>query len=162
SLLRNVPLIMLTAMEEREAMITAINVGADDYITKSGDFEVLRARLRAQLRRKQFEDENRRVREELLQRDAETRAAQGLAETRALLLQELARKNSELELLNQELQTFAYSVSHDLRSPLRSMDGFSTALLERYGEELDAEGRHYLDRIRAGARRMGDLIDGLL
>ncbi|HEY3234374.1 MAG TPA: response regulator [Polyangiaceae bacterium] len=161
-LLRNVPLIMLTALDEREAMITAINVGADDYITKSSDFEVLRARLRAQVRRKQFEDENRRVREELLQRDAETRSAQELAETRATLLDALAQKNSALELLNQELQTFAYSVSHDLRAPLRSMDGFSSALLERYGDELDSEGRHYLERIRAGAKRMGDLIDGLL
>ena len=70
---RDLPLIMLTAQESREAMIEGINAGADDYIVKSGDFDVLRARLRAQLRRKHFEDENRRLREALLRRETEAR-----------------------------------------------------------------------------------------
>ncbi|MCE9584030.1 MAG: response regulator, partial [Planctomycetes bacterium] len=88
---RDIPLIMLTALDEREAMIEGINAGADDYITKSADFEVLRARLRAQLRRKQFEDENRHIREELGRREkeaAEERAARVLAETRTSLMAE--------------------------------------------------------------------------
>ncbi|HTJ84882.1 MAG TPA: response regulator [Polyangiaceae bacterium] len=70
---RDIPLMMLTAREDREAMIEGINAGADDYIAKSADFDVLKARLRAQLRRKHFEDESRRVREQLVRREAEAR-----------------------------------------------------------------------------------------
>jgi PAS domain S-box-containing protein len=71
---RDIPLIMLTAREDRDAMIEGINAGADDYIAKSADFEVLKARLRAQLRRKHFEEENRRIRETLVRRETEARA----------------------------------------------------------------------------------------
>lgn len=70
--------------------------------------------------------------------------------------------NRELLALNQELESFSYSVSHDLRSPLRSMDGFSLALLEDYGERLDDEARDSLQRIRGASQRMGRLIDELL
>jgi PAS domain S-box-containing protein len=86
-------------------------------------------------------------------------------EIRALnaeLEQRVVARTAALEEVNQELETFAYSVSHDLRAPLRAMDGFSKALLEDYADKLDAEGRHYLERIRAGAVRMGHLIDGIL
>ena len=62
---RDIPLIMLTAHDDRDAMIECINAGADDYIAKSADFEVLKVRLRAHLRRKHFEDENHRIREKL-------------------------------------------------------------------------------------------------
>jgi DNA-binding response OmpR family regulator len=155
---RDIPLLMLTGREEHAAMIEGINAGADDYVLKSSDFEVLRARLRAQLRRKQFEDENRRIREELLRREVETaqaRAALEVAEIRASMAAELERKN-------QELETFSYSVSHDLRAPLRAIDGFSQALEEDCGELLDETGRSHLQRIRAAVRRMGLLIDALL
>ncbi|HWO94187.1 MAG TPA: response regulator, partial [Dehalococcoidia bacterium] len=152
---RDVPVIMLTALEERGAMIEGLLAGADDYIPKSSDFEVLRARVRAQMRRRQFEDENRRIREELLRRDLEARSAKELAEMRAVLLQELERKNRELE-------AFSYSVSHDLRAPLRSIDGFSQALLEDYSQVLDERGRDYLRRVRGSAQRMAELIDDLL
>lgn len=169
SVLRNIPLIMLTAHDEPEAMIDGMNAGADDYVAKAAGFEVIRARLRAQLRRKQFEDEKRRIREELLRKQAEADAAHAAAEARKELLEQLSQKNAELavhigelERLNKELEVFAYSVSHDLRQPLRAMDGFSKVLLEDYGAALDEQGRHYLQRIRAGAQRMGDLIDGLL
>ena len=70
---RDIPLVMLTARDDRQTMIEGINAGADDYIAKSADFEVLKARLRAQLRRKQFEDENRRIREQLVRRETEAR-----------------------------------------------------------------------------------------
>jgi PAS domain S-box-containing protein len=66
------------------------------------------------------------------------------------------------ELAVKELEAFSYSVSHDLRAPLRGIDGFSQAVLEDYAEALDARGRGYLERIRAGAQRMGLLIDDLL
>jgi PAS domain S-box-containing protein len=70
--------------------------------------------------------------------------------------------NAQLEAANQELQAFSYSVSHDLRAPLRSIDGFSLALLEDYEGKLDSQGKEYLQRIRAATTRMGQLIDGML
>jgi PAS domain S-box-containing protein len=71
-------------------------------------------------------------------------------------------RTAQLEAANRELESFSYSVSHDLRAPLRAVDGFSKALLEDYGEAFDGEGRDYLHRVRAGAQRMGCLIDDLL
>ncbi|MBA3424080.1 MAG: CHASE domain-containing protein [Rubrobacter sp.] len=70
--------------------------------------------------------------------------------------------NRDLQAINQELEAFSYSVSHDLRAPLRSMDGFSQILLEDYRDELDEEGQDYLGRVRAASQRMGQLIDDLL
>lgn len=78
------------------------------------------------------------------------------------LHQALAKRASQLEVANQELESFSYSVSHDLRSPLRSIDGFASALAADYGNVLDADGLDYLNRVRAAAQRMGDLIDSML
>lgn len=74
----------------------------------------------------------------------------------------VAKRTRELELANSELESFSYSVSHDLRAPLRAIDGFSEALLEDYWEKLDEEGRNYLRYLKDGSRDMRDLIDGLL
>jgi light-regulated signal transduction histidine kinase (bacteriophytochrome) len=68
----------------------------------------------------------------------------------------------ELKAVNQELETFSYSVSHDLRAPLRSIDGFSQALIEDYKDQLNVTGQDYLKRIRLATQRMGHLIDDLL
>jgi light-regulated signal transduction histidine kinase (bacteriophytochrome) len=76
--------------------------------------------------------------------------------------QQLEERSRQLELVNHEIEAFAYSVSHDLRAPLRAMDGFSQALIEDYGATLDVEGKDHLRRIRTGAVRMGRLIDDLL
>ncbi|MFZ2955357.1 MAG: response regulator [Candidatus Ozemobacteraceae bacterium] len=71
-------------------------------------------------------------------------------------------RTAELSAANEELEAFAYSVSHDLRAPLRSLDGFSHVLVEDYGNRLDEQGKDYLQRIRLASQRMGRLIDDLL
>ena len=75
---------------------------------------------------------------------------------------ELDVVNKQLQSANDELEAFAYSVSHDLRAPLRNIDGFSQILLEDYSDILDKQGRHYLQRVRAGTQNMGHLIDDIL
>lgn len=75
---------------------------------------------------------------------------------------EINRRTAELQVANQELEAFSYSVSHDLRAPLRAIDGFSQALLEDCADQLDDTGRNYLNRVRAATQRMGHLIDDML
>ena len=74
----------------------------------------------------------------------------------------VAERTAQLEAANKDLESFSYSVSHDLRAPLRSLDGFSLVLLEDYADKLDEEGKDALGRIRAGSQRMGRLIDDML
>lgn len=78
------------------------------------------------------------------------------------LNKDLARKNAELEALNQELEAFTYSVSHDLRAPLRTLNGYSEILKEEHGKNIPEEGKKLLGFISNNALRMGKLIDGLL
>ncbi len=78
------------------------------------------------------------------------------------LEQRVLQRTAQLKVANQELEAFAYSVSHDLRAPLRSIDGFSQALLDDYGERLDGEGQEFLRRVRGASQRMAQLIDDLL
>jgi PAS domain S-box-containing protein len=77
-------------------------------------------------------------------------------------LANLENSNTQLAAVNKELEAFSYSVSHDLRTPLRTIDGFSQALLEDYLDNLDEQGQDYLRRVRAASQRMGILIDDLL
>ena len=74
----------------------------------------------------------------------------------------VAERTAELETANKELESFSYSVSHDLRAPLRAIDGFASLLVKHQSERLDAQGQGYLDRVRAATTRMGQLIDDLL
>lgn len=78
------------------------------------------------------------------------------------LEERVRRRTAELQASNTELEAFNYSVSHDLRAPLRAIDGFSQVLLEDYSERLDEDGLHALGRVKAAANRMGELIDSLL
>ena len=78
------------------------------------------------------------------------------------LEERVADRTVQLKAANQELEAFAYSVSHDLRAPLRAMEGFSAALLSQYKDKLDEQGQHYLERIQNSSQRMGQLINDLL
>jgi two-component system NtrC family sensor kinase len=155
--IRNTPVIAVAPLDDRETMIRALESGADDCVPRSTGLEAIKARVVAQIRRRQMEEETRRIREQQLLTElasAEARAARQLADVRAQLI-------AEVEARNNELEAFSYSVSHDLRAPLRSIDGFSAAL-EEYGDRLDERGRDALRRVRAATRRMGQLIEDLL
>jgi signal transduction histidine kinase len=80
----------------------------------------------------------------------------------ATLEDRVRQRTTELETINRELEAFSYSVSHDLRAPLRTIDGFSLALEEDYQDAVDETGRDYIRRVRSGVQRMGQLIDALL
>jgi PAS domain S-box-containing protein len=261
---RDIPLVILSACEDRSAIIDGINAGADDYIVKSPDLDILKARIRAQLRRKHFEDETRRNREQLVRKEIEARFQQlihsniigivlgnlggqltdandafltmvgysradlqagalrwtdlaapewqdrlavGVEELRERgsttpFEQEYVRKDGTrlplvlgltlmeqsdalvgfvldrteqqaaaeklrtysvaLEGANRELESFSYSIAHDLRAPLRSIDGFSQVLLDDYADRLDDEGKRYLGFVRESTQHMAHLIDDLL
>jgi signal transduction histidine kinase len=78
------------------------------------------------------------------------------------LEQQVDERTSELQAANRELESFSYAVSHDLRAPLRAIDGFSLALVEEYGDRIDEQGHDYVRRVRSATQRMGELIDDLL
>ena len=163
--IRDTPLIFLTATEQRDAVIEGLGAGADDFVSKASGFDVLSARVQAQLRRRQIEDEQRKVREQLLRSELEVSEARGsreLAEARGKMAEELAHANAELANANRELETFSYSVSHDLRAPLRTIGAFTQALAEELGDRASDRARDYIRRVLAASSRMADLIEALL
>ena len=136
--------VMDYALEIRrgDGHITPVLYNAAIYNDDAGNVIGVFAAARDITERKRAEDEIRKLNRELEARVIE--------------------RTAQLEASNKELEAFAYSVSHDLRTPLRGIDGFSLALLEDYADKLDDIGKDYLERVRAGALKMGQLIDALL
>jgi len=137
--IRDVPVIFITAISKEERyVLKGYDVGAVDYLVKPFDPHTLKSKVAVFVR--------------LFKKNAQIK-------TQAEELQRLAQ---ELHAMNQELEAFSYSVSHDLRAPLRSIDGFSQVLAEDLGDKLDAQGHDYFQRIRAASQKMSELIDDLL
>jgi PAS domain S-box-containing protein len=93
---------------------------------------------------------------------ARVHAEEGLRNLNETLEGRVYERTRDLAIANEELESFSYSVSHDLRAPLQVIDGFGRALATRHAERLDVQARHYLERIRDNTRQMGQLIDDLL
>lgn len=110
-----------------------------------------------------IEVDGREFRQEIIRDITERKQAQEeVRQLNAELEQRVRDRTAQLEVANRELESFSYSVSHDLRGPLRGIDGWSLALLEEYRDKLDAQACEYLDYIRSDAQRMGQLIDDML
>lgn len=151
--------ILVTGYASLETAVAALNQGAYAYITKPFNMDEVHATIRNAIRQQRLLLENQRLVENL--QLTNKNLADEVAE-RKRTEEALAERTVALEAANEELEAFSYSVSHDLRAPLRSIDGFSQALLEDYVNKLDEQGKDYLTRIRSASQRMGQLIDDLL
>lgn len=138
-----IPVILLTGHASHDIDKRAMKAGAVYYLVKSQlNAQTLERSIRYALERKLHEAALRRVQEDLERRVAE--------------------RTAELQAKNRELETFTYSVSHDLKAPLRGIDGYSRLLLEDHHDVLNEEGRRFLHTIRAAVSQMNALIDDLL
>jgi len=144
------PIIVLTGVCDPSIALTVVQQGAQDFLVKGQvDGNLIWRTIR-------YAMERQRGRRELV-----------LSETRVRQLNEslerrVADRTAALAAANRELETFTYSVSHDLRAPLRQIDGFSRILVEHAGPALDSKSQHYLRRIQEGTQHMGRLVDDLL
>ncbi len=138
-----VPVVILSGLTDEELAARAVREGAQDYLVKGHvDSDLLGRSLRYAIERKRVEVE--------------------LQKNRDHLEELVEQRTAELVAVNKELEAFSYSVSHDLRAPLRGIDGFSQILLEEYGDKLEGKSKDYLNRVRQASQRMGMLIDDLL
>ena len=154
------PLVMVTGQGDDDAAIATLRLGAADYVAKrDGYLDQLVYIIEQVVGNERLSRANEQLQAELAERE---RVEKEVLRLNAELEQRVATRTAEIEAANQELESFTYSVSHDLRAPLRALDGFSAMLLSDYGEQLDDKGRGYLERIRAADQRMATLIDALL
>jgi light-regulated signal transduction histidine kinase (bacteriophytochrome) len=133
----------MTMLDDEETALAALREGAQDYLVK-GKFD------------------NRELTRALSYAIERERAEAELAKYRDHLEELVSARTRELELANRELEDFAYSVSHDLRAPLRAINGFAKVLEEDCADQLDVTGRHCIERVRAASSRMAIMIDDLL
>jgi two-component system, sensor histidine kinase and response regulator len=178
--LGGIPVILVTTLSDPHDVIRGLECRADNFVMKPYDDRYLLSRIRFVLVNSDLRDREQSsmgveiyfngrrhfitadrlqilnlllsTYEAAIQRNQELNHARN----------ELQTVNAALETANGELESFSYSVSHDLRAPLRVIDGFSQALLEDYADKLDQEGKENLQRVRAATRRMGELIDDML
>jgi len=146
----DLPILLLSGRQDEKLALQAMRAGAQDYMVKGTvDSHTLARLIRYAVERKRTEERLRNSEKKLLRLHDE-------------LEQRVAHRTAQLAAANDELTAFSYSVSHDLRAPLRSICGFGQALLDDYDDVLDERGRDYLHRVRNAATRMAALIDGLL
>jgi two-component system, sensor histidine kinase and response regulator len=148
--------------------IQALHLGAWDYLLKPVvDMGVLRHSVEKVLDRARLISENRAYQENL--EDQVSRRTTDLHKANAEIIElnkeleaRVAQRTIELTAANKELETFAYTVSHDLRAPLRAINNFTQIILEDYKDKLDSQGQTYLNYLLEGSNEMNALIDGLL
>jgi signal transduction histidine kinase len=156
---RAIPVIMLTALDDRESKLRALEDGAEEFLAKPADRADLLARVRNLLRLVEYRTLAERRAADL----AETnRLLEAEIERRRQIEKELLKANAQLAETNEELRSFSHSVSHDLRRPVRAIEGFSGHLMKTAAAALDAAGLENLRRIETAAEEMNRLIDALL
>jgi len=153
------PVLLLTALGDQQERNAGLEAGADDFLTKPVDRQELLLRVNAFIRIKRQDDRIHRQLRKVTERDRLIQRQLEELERMAVARRQWA---AELERANRELEAFSYAVSHDLRAPLRAIDGFSEALLTDQADRLDDQGRSDLARIRKATAHMSSLIDGLL
>jgi signal transduction histidine kinase len=171
---RNVPVIFISALGETAKKVQGFKAGGVDYITKPFETEEVLARIDIHLQLHELTehmkqkvreqtDELTRANQQLRQEiDERRRAEQELNKNREHLEELVRGRTAQLEASNKELEGFTYSVSHDLRAPLRHIDGFLELLKKKASTTLDKQAQHYMDAISDAARKMGQLVDDLL
>lgn len=154
------------AVQLEESQKAALNILEDSAAEKDRIADANRAFLNilddSATERGRLEDAQRAALNILEDFDHERTRVEQMNEQLGREVRERSLVQEQLVAANSELEAFTYSVAHDLRAPLRSIDGFGQALLEDYSGKLDAQGQDNLQRVRAGAQRMAELIDGLL
>lgn len=144
------PVIILTGFSDLKFSIKSLNMGVSDYLIKDELTSVLlqKSILYAKERHASF----KKLKESEMK----------LEELNQQLENKVEERTRQLKIVNNELESFSYSVSHDLRAPLRSIDGFSQAVLEEYSDKLDETGIGYLNRVRTASQKLSYLIDEFL
>jgi two-component system, sensor histidine kinase and response regulator len=160
SLKSDVVIIAVTAYTDTQDLLRAIEIGIDHYLLKPLSMEKLFAYIDKVVSSK-AEIWNRKRFEEAL-RLSDERHKNELILTNNLLEQRVRERTADLELALREQESFSYSISHDLRAPLRHINSYCAMLMEDYGKDLSSEMRGYLDRVCAASSTMGKLIDHLL